>query len=217
MPGHVRRGSPRQRRRDRRSFPPRRPRGCRRTCSRSGSRRTARDRARVACLRCRRACARAARRGSRPPGRRRPRARVVTSRARWPCRPRSRTSGECAPARIHVARSVRSAPACIRTCRTRNRRRASRWLRSRARRQLADDQQIDAVAARRPKIRVDVELAAQTDQALFGSHGRAVELGERRPRPGELRLRPGTPPASRRATGHRARGWHGLRTETLRP
>ena len=32
--------------------------------------------------------------------------------------------------------------------------------------------------ARGPKIRVDVELAAKTDQALFGPHGRAVELGE---------------------------------------
>ena len=43
--------------------------------------------------------------------------------------------------------------------------------------ELADDEKVDAVAARRPQVRVDVELAAQADEALLGPHGPAVELG----------------------------------------
>ena len=42
--------------------------------------------------------------------------------------------------------------------------------------ELAHDQQVDAVRARRPQVRVDVELAAQADQALLGPHVGAVEL-----------------------------------------
>jgi len=44
--------------------------------------------------------------------------------------------------------------------------------------ELADDQQVDAVAPRGAKIRVDVELAPKTDQALLGAHRCAVELRE---------------------------------------
>ena len=49
--------------------------------------------------------------------------------------------------------------------------------------QLADDEQVDAVAAGGAEVRVDVELAAQPDEALLGPDGCAVELGARRPRP----------------------------------
>ncbi len=42
---------------------------------------------------------------------------------------------------------------------------------------LADDEEVDALAARRAQVRVDVQRAAQPDEALLGPHLGAVELG----------------------------------------
>ena len=44
--------------------------------------------------------------------------------------------------------------------------------------ELADDQEVDAGAGRRTKVRVDVESAAERDQALLRPYRRALELGE---------------------------------------
>ena len=43
--------------------------------------------------------------------------------------------------------------------------------------ELAHDQEVDALAARRTEVGVDVELAAQADEALLGPNVGAVELG----------------------------------------
>ncbi len=72
--------------------------------------------------------------------------------------------------------------------------------------ELAHDEEVDALAARRTQVRVDVELAAQADEALLGPHVGAVELGSA-DRPHEHGVGAhGRPRASRPAAARRSRG-----------